>query len=86
MSHSSSRPLGGPLSKYDLFDTILFLPEQGVFIFSLVTYSPLKYNGYEYPGWGEAIGWIMALSSIACIPIVMIYKLATTPGSFQEVT
>lgn len=56
----------------------------GVFIFSLVTYSPLKYNGYEYPGWGEAIGWIMALSSIACIPVVMIYKLATTPGSFQE--
>lgn len=86
MSHSSPRPLGGLLSKYDLFDTILFLPEQGVFIFSLVTYSPLKYNGYEYPGWGEAIGWIMALSSIACIPIVMIYKLATTPGSFQEVT
>jgi len=56
----------------------------GVFIFSLVTYSPLKYDGYEYPGWGQAIGWIMALSSIACIPAVMIYKLATTPGSFQE--
>ena len=59
---------------------------QGVFIFSLVTYSPLEYNGYKYPDWGETIGWIMALSSIVCIPIVMIYKLATTPGSLREVT
>lgn len=72
--------------KCDLVDSIPFLPQQGVFIFSLVTYSPLKYDGYEYPGWGQAIGWIMALSSIACIPAVMIYKFATTPGSLQEVT
>jgi len=55
-----------------------------VFIFSLVTYSPLTYDEYEYPGWGQAIGWLMALSSIACIPIVMLYKLVTTPGSLQE--
>lgn len=78
----SQRPPRGPY----FVDSILFLPQQGVFIFSLVTYSPLKYDGYEYPDWGQAIGWIMALSSIACIPVVMIYKLATTPGSFQEVT
>ncbi|KAJ7380043.1 hypothetical protein OS493_010750 [Desmophyllum pertusum] len=56
----------------------------GVFIFSLVTYTPLKYDGYEYPVWGQAIGWIMALSSIMCIPVVMIYKIATTPGSFEQ--
>ncbi|KAJ7380041.1 Sodium- and chloride-dependent creatine transporter 1 [Desmophyllum pertusum] len=56
----------------------------GVFIFSLVTYKPLEYDGYEYPVWGQAIGWIMALSSIMCIPVVMIYKIATTPGSFEQ--
>ncbi|CAH3152263.1 unnamed protein product [Porites lobata] len=55
-----------------------------VFIFSLVTYSPLKYDDYDYPDWGQAIGWIMALSSIACIPFVMLYKFVTTPGSFKE--
>lgn len=55
-----------------------------VFIFSLVTYSPLKYDKYDYPGWGQAIGWIMALSSIVCIPVVMLYKIVTTPGSFEE--
>ena len=60
-------------------------PQQAVFIFSLVTYSPLKYDDYDYPDWGQAIGWIMALSSIACIPFVMLYKLVTTPGSFKEV-
>ncbi|CAH3028536.1 unnamed protein product [Porites evermanni] len=52
--------------------------------FSLVTYSSLKYDDYDYPDWGQAIGWIMALSSIACIPFVMLYKLVTTPGSFKE--
>ncbi|KAL9966639.1 hypothetical protein ACROYT_G024747 [Oculina patagonica] len=56
----------------------------GIFIFSLVSYSPLEYGDYEYPDWGHGIGWIMALSSILFIPILMIYKLATTPGSFQE--
>ena len=60
-------------------------PQQAVFIFILVTYSPLKYDDYDYPDWGQAIGWIMALSSIACIPFVMLYKLVTTPGSFKEV-
>ncbi|XP_068738298.1 sodium- and chloride-dependent taurine transporter-like [Montipora capricornis] len=56
----------------------------GIFVFSIVTYKPLEYNKYSYPGWGQAIGWCMALSSIMCIPGYMIFRFLTTPGSFLE--
>ncbi|KAL9972857.1 hypothetical protein ACROYT_G019239 [Oculina patagonica] len=55
-----------------------------IFIFSLVTYTPLKYNEYSYPFWGQVIGWCMALSSIMCIPGFMIFKFVTTEGTLQE--
>lgn len=43
------------------------------------------YNEYSYPVWGQVIGWVMSLSSIMCIPGVMIFKIVTTEGTFQEV-
>ncbi|CAH3185314.1 unnamed protein product, partial [Porites lobata] len=80
-SYSAS---GSALSGWRYSKASLLVGCTAVFIFSLVTYSPLKYDDYDYPDWGQAIGWIMALSSIACIPFVMLYKLVTTPGSFKE--
>ncbi|KAM9824348.1 LOW QUALITY PROTEIN: sodium- and chloride-dependent GABA transporter 2-like [Neosynchiropus ocellatus] len=57
----------------------------GTFAFSLIKYTPLKYNNdYVYPWWGYAIGWLLALSSMVCIPLWMIYKLSTTQGTFRE--
>ena len=53
--------------------------------FYLVTYQPLKYREYVYPAWGQAIGWLMTLSSLSLIPTVMIYKLMNTTGSIKEV-
>ena len=58
---------------------------QFVFVFNLVTYSPLKFGDYEYPGWGQAIGWLMTVSSLIFIPAVMIYKLLKTTGTIKEV-
>lgn len=55
-----------------------------IFIFSLVTYKPLTYNEYSYPVWGQLIGWVLSLSSIMCIPGVMIFKIVTTEGTLQE--
>ncbi|CAH3024762.1 unnamed protein product [Porites evermanni] len=55
-----------------------------VLAFYLVTYQPLKYRDYVYPAWGQAIGWLMTLSSLSLIPTVMIYKLINTTGSIQE--
>uniref|UniRef100_A0AAQ4PU15 Transporter n=1 Tax=Gasterosteus aculeatus aculeatus TaxID=481459 RepID=A0AAQ4PU15_GASAC len=59
----------------------------GTFAFSLIKYTPLKYNNeYVYPWWGYAIGWLLALSSMVCIPLWMVYKISTTKGTFREVT
>lgn len=62
------------------------LSTQGIFVFHVVNYKPLTYNKtYVYPWWGEAIGWVLALSSMLCIPCTVIYKLLRCKGSFREV-
>ncbi|KAF7209945.1 transcript variant X2 [Nothobranchius furzeri] len=57
----------------------------GVFLFHVVNYKPLTYNTvYTYPIWGEALGWALALSSMLCIPVTVLYKLLCCKGSLQE--
>ncbi|XP_066522956.1 sodium- and chloride-dependent GABA transporter 2 [Hoplias malabaricus] len=57
----------------------------GTFAFSLIKYTPLKYNNvYVYPWWGYALGWLLALSSMVCIPLWIIYKMGTTKGTLKE--
>lgn len=66
---------------------MLFTPGicAGTFIFFLVKYKPLKYNNvYTYPAWGYGIGWMMALSSMVCIPLWIVIKMWKTEGTFQE--
>lgn len=59
---------------------------QGTFAFSLIKYTPLKYNNeYVYPWWGYVIGWLLALSSMVCIPLWMVYKIGTSHGTIKEV-
>uniref|UniRef100_A0A8C6U7E3 Transporter n=1 Tax=Neogobius melanostomus TaxID=47308 RepID=A0A8C6U7E3_9GOBI len=74
----------GPVMKYCW---LFFTPATcfGTFAFSLIKYTPLKYNGvYVYPWWGYAIGWILALSSMLCVPLWILFKLYTTPGTLKE--
>ncbi|XP_036721873.1 sodium- and chloride-dependent GABA transporter 2 isoform X2 [Balaenoptera musculus] len=55
------------------------------FLSSLIKYTPLTYNKkYLYPWWGDALGWLLALSSMICIPAWSCYKLSTRKGSFRE--
>ncbi|XP_066520140.1 solute carrier family 6 member 11a [Hoplias malabaricus] len=57
----------------------------GTFIFSLIRYSPLKFNKtYFYPWWAYVLGWFLALSSLSLIPITMIYKLYKGKGTIWE--
>ncbi|KAF5917252.1 hypothetical protein HPG69_000021 [Diceros bicornis minor] len=55
----------------------------GCFIFSLVKYVPLTYNKvYVYPTWAIGLGWSLALSSMVCVPLVMVIRLCQTKGPF----
>ncbi|KAG7258240.1 hypothetical protein CRUP_035974, partial [Coryphaenoides rupestris] len=74
----------GPYIKYCW---MFFTPATciGTFAFSIIKYTPLKYNNeYVYPWWGYFVGWLLALSSIMCIPFWMLYKMATTQGTLRE--
>ncbi|KAK2505831.1 hypothetical protein MC885_014942 [Smutsia gigantea] len=56
-----------------------------IFIFFLVKYKPLKYNNiYTYPTWGYGVGWLMALSSMLCIPLWTFIKMWKTEGTLPE--
>ena len=64
-----------------------YLSAQGTFAFSLIKYTPLKYNNeYTYPWWGYGLGWILALSSMMCIPLFAAVKIYYTPGTLKEVS
>ncbi|KAJ7999861.1 hypothetical protein DPEC_G00198790 [Dallia pectoralis] len=55
------------------------------FVFSLVQFTPLKFNNkVEYPWWGYLIGWWFTLSSTLLVPLWMIYKLSVTPGTLRQ--
>ncbi|XP_040292323.1 sodium- and chloride-dependent betaine transporter-like isoform X1 [Bufo bufo] len=55
------------------------------FLFSVIKYIPLRYNNvYLYPPWGYAIGWLMSISSMICIPLYAIYIVLRTQGSLME--
>ncbi|XP_030626527.1 sodium- and chloride-dependent GABA transporter 2 [Chanos chanos] len=74
----------GPYIKYCW---LFFTPATcfGTFAFSLIKYTPLKYNNeYVYPWWGYALGWLLALSSMVCIPMWVIYKVSITKGTLRE--
>lgn len=58
-----------------------------MFLFHVVNFKPLTYNTvYTYPWWGEMFGWGLALSSMLCIPLTVLYKLLRSNGSFREVS
>ncbi|KAM8930310.1 sodium- and chloride-dependent taurine transporter [Pelodytes ibericus] len=57
----------------------------GCFIFSLAKYTPLTYNKYyTYPDWAIGLGWTLALSSMICIPLVVVFRVLRSDGSLIE--
>ncbi|XP_072180160.1 sodium- and chloride-dependent betaine transporter-like [Diadema setosum] len=57
-----------------------------IFIYSLVQYTPLKYEGdYVYPDWGYVLGWTLALMPMINIPLFFVYTLIFSgEGSLKQ--
>uniref|UniRef100_T1J2S9 Transporter n=1 Tax=Strigamia maritima TaxID=126957 RepID=T1J2S9_STRMM len=55
-----------------------------IVIYGLMSHEPLTYEKYVYPEWANQVGWMIAASSVLCIPTVAVWSLATTPGSFKQ--
>ncbi|KAM6343567.1 sodium- and chloride-dependent glycine transporter 1 isoform 1-T3 [Alca torda] len=51
-----------------------------ILVFTVIQYRPISYNDYIYPTWAISIGFLMALSSVICIPIYAIYKVCRSEG------
>ena len=70
-----------------LFCVFLSSLIKATFAFSLVKYTPLKFNNtLDYPWWGGLLGWWFTLSSTLIVPLWMIFKVAITPGTLRKVS
>ncbi|XP_069367796.1 sodium- and chloride-dependent GABA transporter 2-like [Paralichthys olivaceus] len=56
----------------------------GVLLFSLIKFTPLSYNAYHYPWWGNLLGLFLAFSSVLMMPLWCLYSLAVTPGTLRQ--
>ncbi|XP_007520620.1 sodium-dependent dopamine transporter [Erinaceus europaeus] len=55
-----------------------------VVVVSISTFRPPHYGSYIFPAWANAVGWAIAASSMAMVPVYAAYKLCSLPGSLRE--
>ncbi|KAM4689167.1 sodium-dependent dopamine transporter [Discoglossus pictus] len=55
-----------------------------VVVVSIVTFKPPNYGNYVFPQWANVVGWLLAISSMAMVPIYAIYKFCTLSGPFKQ--
>ncbi|XP_071994445.1 sodium-dependent serotonin transporter [Engystomops pustulosus] len=44
----------------------------------------LRLFNYTYPTWSVVLGYCIGTSSFICVPVYMVYRLSSTPGSLKE--
>jgi len=47
-----------------------------ILVASALDYKPMKYGDAVYPDWANGLGWLVSMASVACIPLVMLWKVA----------
>lgn len=55
-----------------------------VILSGIVNQAPVEYHNYRYPTWAINMGWGLALSSVAMVPIVAAFKLCRAKGTCAE--
>ncbi|KAK2715136.1 hypothetical protein QYM36_009952 [Artemia franciscana] len=56
----------------------------GLFIFCTVDFAPSSYADVVFPGYVNAIGWVISAVPISLIPIVAIMKISKAKGSLRQ--
>ncbi|XP_073420980.1 sodium- and chloride-dependent glycine transporter 1 isoform X5 [Dendrobates tinctorius] len=51
-----------------------------ILIFTVIQYRPISYNDYVYPDWAIMLGFLMALSSVVCIPLYAAFRIWRSDG------
>ena len=46
-----------------------------ILVASILDYKPMKYGDSVYPDWANGMGWVVSMVSVACIPLVMLWKV-----------
>ena len=54
-----------------LFSKNLLFPV--TFLYGIIDWSGIQFEGHVYPAWAEAIGWMLALMSMICLPIGLVH-------------
>ncbi|KAG8007934.1 Sodium-and chloride-dependent neutral and basic amino acid transporter B(0+) [Nibea albiflora] len=55
-----------------------------ILVWSLINFEPPSYGAIQFPDWGLALGWCMAVFCLLWIPGVAVYKLLRAEGSPQK--
>ncbi|XP_037961169.1 sodium- and chloride-dependent glycine transporter 1 [Teleopsis dalmanni] len=56
----------------------------GIFFTTIVFNRDITYNGIVYPMWAITIGWLSCCTSIACIPIYILYRMCGNRKDFRN--
>ena len=55
-------------------------------MFYFINYEPARYAGYEYPVWGQVLGFLISLSSMVIIPGYAVYYVMVSDKPLAEVS
>ncbi|XP_063065961.1 sodium- and chloride-dependent glycine transporter 2-like [Engraulis encrasicolus] len=56
-----------------------------ILVTSIVQHTPPRYGKtYQFPDWSKAVGWMLTMASIICIPIGAAHDLYSRKGSLME--
>lgn len=45
-----------------------------IFVWFCVDWTGISYNGKQYPGWAEFLGWMLCISAVLCVPGYAFYR------------
>jgi len=79
--------VGFRINRYFYFCWMITAPcfMLAIFVFYFIKYVPITYGkDYNYPWWGEILGFMISGSSMIWVPAYAIYYLLTTEGTLRE--